>query len=239
MVLKPLPYKNVAGAVPVPTGWLVLPARLAGVTLVAEEPFVVANVYELLDYRPKFDAVGLYAPIGFQDDPGAPFRPCDQEARAMIGWPRRASVRPTPSRAALHAKTLREARTFEPWLTNDDFRRMRWMRQVDQAVQPFHQRAIFSAHPDLSFFQLNGDRPLRTNPFHEDGVIERVGLIRDKLPGVDYFIYATPPAGALQYHVLQAAALLWTARRGVGRAVNRLPAEAAWDSTGLRMELAR
>jgi predicted RNase H-like nuclease len=39
--------------------------------------------------------------------------------------------------------------------------------------------------------------------------------------------------------MLQATGLLWTARRAAGRAMNRLPAEPTWDSSGLRMELVR
>jgi predicted RNase H-like nuclease len=39
--------------------------------------------------------------------------------------------------------------------------------------------------------------------------------------------------------MLQAGALLWTARRAAGRAINRLPVDPVWDSTGLRVELVR
>ena len=35
------PFKNIAGVTPCPAGWLVLPGRLAGVTVIAEEAFVL------------------------------------------------------------------------------------------------------------------------------------------------------------------------------------------------------
>jgi hypothetical protein len=39
---------------------------------------------------------------------------------------------------------------------------------------------------------------------------------------------------------MDAAALLWTARRIAGRVVARLPADdAEWDTSGLRMEIVR
>jgi predicted RNase H-like nuclease len=38
-------------------------------------------------------------------------------------------------------------------------------------------------------------------------------------------------------HLVDAAALLWTARRVFGHAAIRLPREAEWDSEGIRMEL--
>ncbi len=63
MVVKKLPYKNLAGITTCPGGWLVLPARMAGVTVAAEEAFVVKNLFDVLDYRPTFDAAAINAPL--------------------------------------------------------------------------------------------------------------------------------------------------------------------------------
>ena len=98
---------------------------------------------------------------------------------------------------------------------------------------------FYSAHPDLTFTQLNNDQPLLTSPYQQDGVLERMALIREKLPGVEEIVTRTPPPGAAQVHMLQATGLLWTARRAAGRAMNRLPAEPGWDSSGMRMEIVR
>jgi predicted RNase H-like nuclease len=239
MVVSRLPYKTIAGVVPCPGGWLILPARLAGVTVNAEEPEVVKTFIDVLEYKPKPDAGALFAPVGYFDEPNGPHRPCDQEAANLIGWPRNVTVRPIPSRAALHAPTREAALEIEPWLTNDDFRRFKWYREAEREFQPFHQRLWFAAHPDLSWVQLNGDRPLLTSPYQQDGVVERMNLLRNKLPGVEDVIVRIPPQGAGQIHLLQAAALLWTARRAAGRAMNRLPMDPNWDAGGLRMELVR
>ena len=157
----------------------------------------------------------------------------------MVGWPRVVGIRPMPSRAALRAKTRDEARQIEPWLTNDDFRRFKWWRQAEREFQPFHQRTFFAAHPDLSYTNLNGDVPLTTSPHHHEGVLDRMRLIRDKMPGVEDVILRLPPAGAGQLHLMQACALIWTARRAAGRAMSRLPLDPTWDDTGMRMELVR
>jgi predicted RNase H-like nuclease len=240
MAVSRLPYKMLAGVVPCPGGWLVLPARLAGVTVIVEDPEVFATLIEVLEYKPKFEAGAIWAPVGFFDEPQeSPYRPCDAEAREMIGWPRLVSVRPVPSRATLRAATRDQARELEPWLTNDDLRRFRWMKEAEQNFQPFHQRNWFAAHPDLSFYVLNGDRPVTSSPYQPEGVLERMNLIKGKLPGVEDAVTKTPPAGAAQIHLLQAAGLLWTARRAAGRAINRLPQDPNWDNSGLRMELAR
>ena len=239
MVATKLPYKTLGGIVPCPGGWLIVPARLAGVTVNAEEPEVVPTLLDVLEYKPKFDAAAIYAPIGFYENPVGPYRPCDTEARDMVGWPRVVGVKPMPCRAVLRANTRDEARAIEPWLTNDDFRRFKWWREAERDIQPFHQRSFFAAHPDLSYTNLNGDVPLSTSPHHPEGVLERMQLIRDKLPGVEDLITRLPPTGCGQLHVIQACALVWTARRSAARAMSRLPMDPNWDDAGMRMELVR
>lgn len=99
--------------------------------------------------------------------------------------------------------------------------------------------SFFSANPDVSFTAMNGDEPLKTSPYHEDGRLERLELIRERLPGVDEIVMRVPPVGAGLVHLLQAGALLFTARRGAGRAISRMPIDPTWDDTGMRMEIVR
>jgi predicted RNase H-like nuclease len=239
MIQQKLAYKTLGGIVPCPGGWLLIPARLAGVTVNTEEAEVLPTLLDVLEYKPRFDAAAIYAPVGFYSQPHGPYRPCDTEARELVGWPRVVGVTPMPSRAALNAPTREAARELEPWLTNSDFRRFRWWREAEREFQPFHQRSFFSAHPDLSFTSLNGDRPLTTSPHHPEGVLQRMQLIRDKMPGVEEAIMRPPPAGAGQLHVMQACALVFTARRAAARGMSRLPMDPNWDEAGMRMELVR
>ncbi|MBT5754407.1 MAG: DUF429 domain-containing protein [Acidimicrobiaceae bacterium] len=239
MPVKALPYKNLAGVTPCPGGWLVLPARLAGITVSCEEAFVADRLFDVLDYRPKFDSAAINVPIGLNDTPNGRFRPCDLEAREYVGWPRVVGINGVPSRAAMRADSVNETAEMEQWMTRHDRRRLRWLREAEREIQPFHARSWFSAHPDVSFTAMNGDEPLGTSPHHEDGHLERLQLIRMQLPGIDTVITRVPPAGAATVHVMQAAALLWTARRGSGRAINRMPLDPFWDTEGMRMELVR
>ena len=239
MTASKLPYKTLGGIVPCPGGWLIVPARLAGVTVVADDPEVVPTLLDVLEFKPKFDAAAIYCPTGFHDRPTTPYRTCDEEARTLVGWPRSIAVRPTPSRAALNAETRTEAQELEPWLTRDDLRRFRWLREANREFQPFHQRTYFAAHPDLTFVQLNNDCPLVSSPYQQDGMLERIALIRDKLPGIEEIASRTPPHGAAQIHLLQALGLLWTARRIAGRAMQRVPLDPDWDASGMRMEMVR
>ena len=239
MAVKKSPFKNIAGVTPCPGGWLVLPARLAGITVAAEDAFVLPKLVEVLDYRPTFEAAAINAPMGLPDEPAGQFRPCDVEARDYVGWPRVAGIAGTPSRAALRETSLRRIQEMEPWMTKHDFRRLRWLREAERELQPYHSRSCFSASPDVSFTVMNGDVPLQTSPYHEDGRLERLELIRQRLPGVDEVISRTPPDGAAPVHLLQAAALLFTARRGSGRAISRMPLDPVWDDTGMRIEIVR
>ena len=239
MVVKQLPYKNLAGVTQCPGGWLVLPARLAGITISCEDAFVVARLFDVLDYRPKFDSAAINAPIGLNDAPNGRFRPCELEAREYVGWPRSVAINGVPGRAALRADNPAETEEMEPWMTRHDRRRLRWLREAEREIAPYHSRSWFSAHPDVSFTAMNQDQPLKTSPYHEDGRIERLELIKQQLPGVENVITRVPPAGAAPVHMYQAAALLWAARRGSGRAISRMPLDPFWDSEGLRMEIVR
>ena len=239
MAVKKLPYKNIAGITQCPGGWLVLPGRLAGVTVAAEDAFVVKRLFEVLDYRPSFEAAAVNAPMGLFDLPSGPFRPCEVEAREFVGWPRSMAIGGVPSRMAMAATSNEELQRLEPWMTRHDLRRMRWLREAARELQPFHARSFFSANPDVSFTQMNGEEPLRTSPYHDDGRTERLELIRQRLPGVDEVITRVPPDGAGLVHLLQVGALLFTARRAAGRAISRMPLDPTWDDEGMRMEIVR
>ena len=218
--------------VPCPGGWLVQPARLIGVTIVTEEPFVLDTLEEVIDYRPSYSILALGAAIGFSDAPIGGYRACDLEARRLLGWPRRLTVPPVPCLGALHAKTLAEAVRLEPWVTPLGFRRFRWLKEIDEVIQPYHQRRVFSTVPDMSFYLVNSDRPTSTSVYWKDGPAERLRLLRERLPGLQAVAQSRPPKGAAMQHVMSAAGLLWTARRITGKAITRLPA-------GSRVGLAR
>ena len=51
MTTQRLPYRMLGGIVPCPAGWLIVPARLAGVTVVAEDPLVVPLLIDVLEFK--------------------------------------------------------------------------------------------------------------------------------------------------------------------------------------------
>ena len=141
------PFKSIGGVTPCPGGWLVLPGRLAGVTVIAEEAFVLRTFAEVLDYRPKFDFAAVNIPFGYPEHPGravSPMRPT-RHASSSAGRAASTSIR-FRRRAALFAKSRQEALALEPWLTKNDFRHFKWMKEAAIEIQPFHSRSIYSGN---------------------------------------------------------------------------------------------
>ena len=234
-----LPYTSLAAVVPCASGWLVLPGRLQGVTVAIESPFGLPQLIDVLDHRPAFDAIALGAPIGFPRDPVDGERGCEREVRELIGWPRRTSIPAVPGHAALHARSADEAHELEEWVTPLAHRTFDRWREIDVEFQPFHQRSVYSTHPELTFHLLNGERPLASSPHTIEGQDERLALAAAKLPGIERMIADARVRGAHRRHLVDAAGLLWTARRIAGRVVNRYPDEPEWNDAGLRMEYVR
>jgi len=229
-----LPYSLVAGVTPCAPGWLVLSAKLNGATFAPELPRVLSSFMEVLDERPSFSVIALNAPIGYVGEAKVGGRTCDRLARSILGR-RGSTVHNAPSRAA-----LREA-VGEPEIDGLDAISAALLpryREVANEMAPYRQRTVYEVHPELSFFQLNGDVPLRWTKKFEVGREERRALLIKKVPGIDRALECELDDVPLA-HLLDAGALLWTARRIFARAGTRIPSDPEWDDEGLRMEIVR
>jgi predicted RNase H-like nuclease len=229
-----LPYRPLAGVVPCPGGWLVAGAKLQGITLTPEAPLVFKTILDVVDYKPAYQIISLAAPIGLLDDPVPGGRHCDRDARRLIGWPRNGAIVSAPARSVL--SDLAAGRDVS--LSAVSRRLAARFAEVDENIQPYWQRTVFEVHPEISFFQLNEDQPLRHSKHRQVGVQERTDLLKARLPGVER-ILDTRVIGAKATHLVDGAVCLWTARRIAARAVSRLPEDPEWDNAGLRMEIVR
>lgn len=170
----------------------------------------------------RCDAIAVDMPIGLLDH--GP-RACDVEARRRLG-PRRASVFPTPLRPMLAATTYAEASAVAG-LSKQAFHLLPKIREVDAVMTPRRQHRIVEVHPELCFAALVGapcTAPKRT----AEGRAERLAAVH---PPVERL-----PSGAAWDDVLDACALVHTARRLVHGAVERL-GDGARDARGLRCEI--
>jgi len=236
---SPMPYELLAGVVPCPGGWLVASGKLVGINLFPQAPQVVARLREVLDAVPEYTVIALAAPVGLPDWPSRGGRACDREARRLLGWPRSGAVRSAPCRLVVDTRSrLSAVANNGGRLDVVSMRLLPRIKEVASEIQSHRQRTVYEAHPALSFFQLNGDKPLTTAKRTVDGIAERRRLLIKRMPGLEAFL-DTRVAGASAWQLLDAAAVLWTARRIAARAVNRVPEQPEWNGEGLRMEIIR
>lgn len=234
-----LPYQLLAGVVPVPSGWLVAGAKWHGATLAPEAPRVERAFIDILDYKPAYQVIAVFAPIGLLEEPRPKGRSCERDARRLLGVPRASAISSAPSRVAIACSTYEEAvRASGGHLSPIAWRHAGRIAEIEKVIAPYWQRTVFEVHPEMSFFQLGGDRPLRYPKRTKAGIEEREELLKAKVPGVERLIGAAI-RGVSRSHLLDAAACLWTARRIGARAINRLPEVPEWDAQGLRMEIVR
>jgi predicted RNase H-like nuclease len=228
-----LPYSIVAGVTPCAPGWLVASAKLHGATFAPEAPRVLGSFAEVLDERPSFSVIALNAPVGYVDDVHEGGRTCDRMARALLGR-RGSTIHNAPTRASLQE----EADVADDGLDAVTNVLLHRYREVAAEMAPYRQRTVFEVHPELSFFQINGDVPLRWSKKTEAGMEERIALLKMRVPGSERLLEAELDDVPMS-HLLDVAAILWTARRIFARAGTRLPSDPEWDEQGLRMEFVR
>jgi predicted RNase H-like nuclease len=228
-----LPYSIVAGVTPCRGGWLVASAKLQGTIFAPEDPVRLDTFVDVIDMRPGYSSIALNAPVGGLEQATVGGRTCDREARALLG--RRASA----VKSAPIAVDTPDGTSLLPDNVDAITRALlpRY-QEVAREMAPFRQRTIYEANADLSFFQMNEGVPMRWSKYSEKGVLERRALLESKLPGLLRIIDAEVP-GASTSHLLDAAAILWTARRIFAKAAIRIPLDPEWDEQGIRMEFLR
>lgn len=224
-----LPYKLVAGVTPSAGQWLVASAKVSGATFAPEEPRLIGTFSLVLDERPSFDAIVINAPVGYPSGVDLGFRTCDREARELLGS-RGNVITAVPGR-----RVFSRADMSVDGLDAITQVLMPRYRDVANEMSPFRQRQVYEGHPELSFFQLNGGVPMKLQRFRQAGQEERRKLLVSKLNGIErvlnYEIDRVRP-----HQLIDAAVLVWSARRAFTHTARRLPFEPEWDSEGLRME---
>ena len=163
--------------------------------------------------------IGVDIPIGLAD---AGWRAADALARTALG-PRRASVFPTPVRAALEADDHATGVLLSREASGGGFSIQAWglrtkVLEVDRLVQGGEER-VFEVHPELSLTTMAG-RPPRHPKKTWAGQRERLVLLEAAGIRLDALVGDTGTAAPDD--VVDAAAAGWTARRlETGTAVSR------------------
>jgi predicted RNase H-like nuclease len=233
-----LPYDLLAGVVPTKAGWVVASAKLQGIQMYPNEPELIPTLADVLDYRPSFKVIALGAPIGLLEEPVDGGRTCDREARQLIGFPRAGAIPTPPIRKALQATSYEEAARLSGGMGAVTWGLLKRYAEVDEELAPYRQRVVFEVQPELSFYQLNNDEPMKFSKRGHIGMEERKALLKGRIQGMERIVDAELPK-VRPWQLIDAAACLWTTRRIASRAMTRIPEDPEWDETGLRMELVR
>lgn len=199
-----------------------------------------ACVRDLLDAPQAPEIVGIDVPIGLPEHIRDKGRSADRAARALLGA-KRTSVFPVPPRAAVYAadyaaaKALSRERSEPPFAPSlQCWNIFRYIREVDELLraEPPLRTRIHEVHPEVAFFRLNGDRPLKAGKREAAGLAERRLLLA--VAGLPPALVASaPPRGVAADDHLDAMAALVVARDiAEGRAL-ALPPDFEHDAEGL------
>jgi len=178
----------------------------------------------------NFDVVAVDMPIGLPDTWG---RGADRAARAYIR-PRGACIFPAPPRALLLFDTYTEANAaskahYGRGLTRQTFNLFAKLREVDAVIDATNQRRFVEASPECSFRALTGHvlAPKRTR----EGRQARHRALEAQFGPIDLRVTDARPDD-----VLDAYALLWTARRHAEGSAISFPGDEV-DGRGLMMRI--
>ena len=235
----------VAGADGCRAGWFIV---LQAVKTGAVRCRVVANFEALLNLPEAPRYIGIDIIIGMPDAPRSGGRLCDKQARQLLGWPRSSSVFSPPAQAALACTTYEEALAANRHASSDGvglskqaFHLFPKLRVVDAHMTPTRQDRVREVHPELAFFAMNGETPLRHSKHDAAGQAERQRLLGTHgFDGVDQMVDTHARSGVKADDIVDAHAACWSAQRMAAGSAVRLPdSMPPRNASGLRMEIWR
>lgn len=200
----------VAGVDGCRAGWIAFKIELPSLAISLE----VIDLPVLLTNRPSDLAfLAIDIPIGLLDGS----RACDKAARNLLGQPRGRSVFSAPCRAALLATTYTEANRInreraERGLSQQSYCIGPKIKQVDDVIMPDCQKWAFEVHPEVCFWALNHQNPMKHGKKTEAGRNDRLRLLGTVFAEIQHHLADRPP-GVAKDDLLDAAAAAWTALR--------------------------
>lgn len=205
------------------------------------EVHLCAAFTEVLALHPAPTALGVDMPIGLLDTPQPGGRPCDRQARRLLGR-RASSIFSPPSRLVLDATHYAQVRGHG--MSLQAFGILPKIRELDGCITPTLQERVCEAHPELAFRSLTG-YPITPNKKTAAGYAARFAALTDA-PQAPFYRTTESLVRACNTFkrsqvtpddVLDAAVLAWTACRIAMGVAQRVPAVPQYDRRGLRMEI--
>ena len=214
-------------------GWVVVLEEASGRRVIER----VNSFGELTaDYR--FDLALIDIPIGLMDSQP---RSADLEARRFLGV-RGCCVFPAPYRAITLATAYAEACALRELvdgkrMSQQAFGILPKIREVDSIMTEGLQARIKEGHPEVTFAVLNDGQALLTQKRRRGGSEDRLRLLRPYFPELEALSSNQRPTGVSLDDLLDAYAMLWTARRVKQGVHVPFPKAPQLDQRGLRAEI--
>jgi predicted RNase H-like nuclease len=208
---------------------------------------LVEHLLDVLTGPEKPAFVGVDIPIGLLDHAARGGRDCDQEARSLLGQPRGRSVFSPPVRAALrcadYAAANRANKASSPdkiGISRQSFGLSEKMREADEFITRELQPPVCEVHPELCFYQLNGQQPMKHSKKKREGLLERRRvLLKAGFAVVISAIGQYPRTKVAEDDILDACVACWTAERVLKEQEIGILANPTLDGRGLQMEMSR
>jgi threonine dehydratase len=215
-----------------------------------------ANFEDILNSRFAPSIVAVDMPIGLPDHIMGNGRGPEQAARAVLGA-RRNSVFSMPSRGAVYAVTrpvvgmadikashaqacaiARNESEGRRGFSRQAFMILPKIREIDGLLvrSPALRGRVKEVHPEVAFWSMNRDRPLRFAKAAPEGLAERIALLTTE--GVsDAVLSSPPPKGAGRDDLLDALAGLVVAKHMLAGRGRTFPSDIRQDRHGLEIAI--
>jgi len=205
-----------------------------------ENVFIASTFTEVLSKTHDCKLVCVDIPIGLSD--GSRPRECDVAARKLLRGPRASSIFPAPIRPCLAGKDYETASkiSFEysrKKLNRQTFALMKKIREVDDLMTPKLQSRVREIHPEVLFWALNGQKPIKPNKKTVPGQAQRHNLLQRNFTDIDSILVRAPISGCAMDDALDAIVAAWTAGQAIVGKAKTLPEKPPLDSKGLKMEM--
>ncbi len=210
-------------------GWVIVSETCDGrvdVDVVPEFRVVLERHYQL---------VVVDIPIGLLDK-GTRF--ADQEARRLLKR-RSCCVFSAPLRPTLACSDYAEAKKYRLTTEGKGLTKQAWaivpkITEVDRLLTPEMQSCVREGHPEVSFAQINDGEAMSCSKHSLEGRRERISLLEKHFSTVASQIQAH---SRITEDLIDAYALLWTARRIRSGQVVALPEQSPIDAKELLMQI--
>lgn len=188
------------------------------------------------------DAVLIDIPVGLPESQAEYAARPDRAARDLLPAGRKPTIFPVPCRQAIGMADYAQAsaeneRVLGKKLPSQSYAFSKMIRQVDGFLErePSWRNCLVESHPEVAFQILNGGKGLDFSKHTEEGIAERISILRshhiDPLPCLTQF------SPKQHTDVLDALCLAVSAKLGCENGFRTIPARPVCDKHGLKMQM--